>query len=656
MRERRVRTLWVALLTTAVLCAPVRHKTHPLLAASDELAPRRDLERRQETPPQTELKQDFYANKDSANTQILRDLPVADDTKWTWLFKDDWRGSAAAPAPKETGVKKLINPIFRLSEKVSRYFVDRQEPKRPSAPALNSPEHRDRIEQATEAKMGGTADGGGTAAKGPSFSGDLASAFKKSAVYKAGSNAKARAGSAYNSAANSRAGKAAGAAKSTAGAAKSAAAALAPAKDTVSWAAEMAYQIADPLVTPMLKGVNKALKFGSLTHARHPGALPPTPSELDAVAKEERQKQLEEGRTPSVQAVPWAPWPDRNSAAAVSADRQALGANLAHVGEEKVDGRGASGLLPLHGPEYTGTDPKTGSASKNQYPFGVDEIWKTNFPYAQMVPVAAKGKELTPAPDAGRECCEALLSKNVAPLPPRRGANVCQAQEKGDELVVKISEDEEKSCTKEACGDVVASMAVGHGALYSCVLDGTFRFVRQPKGWHSLVGAPWRAAWPLEPCVPSDCANFDLSTLPRADAPKDDVQKEMQKEMGAWFAPPTELKWTFRGHSFGAGGADGTEVVHDHALGRADREARSRGLISELAGRHAQPPMAARDQESGAAADAAAAKDAGLPSEHLEAGDGYPLIPEGFTKQQGSALYEQYWGKAGAVGKYGAWH
>ena len=72
--------------------------------------------------------------------------------------------------------------------------------------------------------------------------------------------------------------------------------------------------------------------------------------------------------------------------------------------------------------------------------YGVDEIWKTNFPYAQMVPVAAKGKELTPAPDAGRECCEALLSKNVAPLPPRRGANVCQAQEKGDELVVKISE------------------------------------------------------------------------------------------------------------------------------------------------------------------------------------------------------------------------
>ena len=88
----------------------------------------------------------------------------------------------------------------------------------------------------------------------PSFSGDLASAFKNSAAYKAGSNAKARAGSAYNSAANSRAGKAAGAAKSTAGAAKSAAAALAPAKDTVSWAAEMAYQIADLLVTPMLKG------------------------------------------------------------------------------------------------------------------------------------------------------------------------------------------------------------------------------------------------------------------------------------------------------------------------------------------------------------------------------------------------------------------
>ena len=102
-----------------------------------------------------------------------------------------------------------------------------------------------------------------------------------------------------------------------------------------------------------------------------------------------------------MQAVPWAPWPDRNSAAAVSADRQALGANLAHVGEEKVDGRGASGLLPFHGPEYTGTDPKTGSASKNQYPFGVDEIWKTNFSYAQMVPVAAKGKELTPAPTRG---------------------------------------------------------------------------------------------------------------------------------------------------------------------------------------------------------------------------------------------------------------
>ena len=66
--------------------------------------------------------------------------------------------------------------------------------------------------------------------------------------------------------------------------------------------------------------------------------------------------------------------------------------------------------------------------------------------------------------------------------------------------------------------------------------------------------------------------------------------------------------------------------------------------------------MAAAAEKSGAADDAAAAKDAGLPSEHLEAGDGYPLIPEGYTKQQGSALYEQYWGKAGALGKYGVWH
>ena len=100
MHERRAHTIFVALLTTAVLCAPIRHKTHPLLAASDDAAPNHNFERRQETPPQTELKQDFYANKDSANTQILRDLPVADDTKWTWLFKDDWRGSAAAPRPR----------------------------------------------------------------------------------------------------------------------------------------------------------------------------------------------------------------------------------------------------------------------------------------------------------------------------------------------------------------------------------------------------------------------------------------------------------------------------------------------------------------------------------------------------------------------------
>ena len=211
---------------------------------------------------------------------------------------------------------------------------------------------------------------------------------------------------------------------------------------------------------------------------------------------------------------------------------------------------------------------------------------------------------------------------------------MCQAQEKGDELVVSISEDEEKTCTKDACGDVVASMAVGHGALYSCVLDGTFRFVRQPKGWHSLVGAPWRAAWPLEPCVPSDCANFDLSTLPRADAPKDDVQKEMQKEMGAWFAPPTELKWTFRGHSL-APAAPTTRsaepiMTRSEVSSRARRAPRSRRW--RLATRR-QPPTTRRRRTP-----------AFHPTTSRRAR--YPLIPEG-SRSNGAARSTAVWGKAG---------